>query len=320
MKLIIQIPCLNEEETLPVTLRDLPRQIPGIDVIETLVIDDGSTDRTVQVARENGVNHIVSMGQHRGLAKGFQAGLNAGLKLGADIIVNTDADNQYCGEDIKRLVQPILDGTAQMVVGERPIENIKDFSYLKKKLQRLGSWLVRRLSNTSVPDTTSGFRAYSREAALRINVFSEFTYTLETILQAGNRGINVTHVPIRTNRKTRESRLFCNIPTYIRKSLVALARSYTMYQPLRVFSYLGGIAMFVGFLLSMRFVYSYIIDPSVSRHIQSLIIAAVFLIIGFQVLVIGLLADIISANRRLLEDVLFRVKKMELSVDKEPLK
>ncbi len=313
MKLIIQIPCLNEEETLPLTLGDLPKQIPGIDVIETLVIDDGSSDRTVEVARKLGVNHILSLGRHRGLAKAFKAGLDAALRLGADIIVNTDADNQYWGEDIRKLVQPILEGSAQMVVGERPIDKIEDFSPLKKKLQRLGSWVVRQMSKTDIPDTTSGFRAYSREVALKINVFSEFTYTLETILQAGNRGINLSHVAVRTNQKLRESRLFCSTPTYIRKSLVTLARSYTMYQPLRVFSYLGAIVMGLGALLSLRFFYSFIVDPGVSRHIQSLIVAAVLFIIGFQIMVIGLLADIISANRLLLEDILFRVKKMELS-------
>ncbi len=320
MKLIIQIPCLNEAQTLGVTIRDLPERIPGIDVIETLVIDDGSTDNTVEEARGLGVEHIVSLGKNRGLAKAFQIGLDSAVRLGADIVVNTDADNQYCGGDIVKLVQPILEGKAQMVVGARSIEHIEDFSPIKKKLQKLGSWLVRQLSNTDVPDTTSGFRAYSREAAMKINVFSEFTYTLETILQAGNRNINVTHVPIRTNRKLRESRLFCGIPTYIRKSMVALARSYTMYQPLRVFAYIGGILMAFGLLLSLRFFYSYIVNPGVSRHIQSLIVSAVLFIIGFQVLVIGLLADIISANRRLLENVLFRVKKMELLLDKEPIK
>ena len=317
MKLIIQIPCLNEEKTLAATINDLPKRIAGIDVIETLVIDDGSTDRTVEEARRLGVNHIVSLGRHCGLAKAFSIGLDAAVRLGADIIVNTDADNQYRGEDIEKLVRPILDGRAQMVVGERPIDAIKDFSPAKKKLQRLGSWVVRQLSNTDIPDTTSGFRAYSREAALKINVFSEFTYTLETIIQAGNRGINITHVKIATNRKLRESRLFCSIPVYVRKSLLTMVRSYTMYQPMRVFTYLGSAVMGLGFLVSLRFLYSFVLNPSASRHIQSLILAAVLFIIGFQILLIGLLSDIIAANRQLLEDVLLRVKRIELLQDEK---
>lgn len=317
MKLIIQIPCLNEEKTLPQTLRDLPKNIPGIDKIETLVVDDGSTDGTLEIARQCGVNHIVGMGQHRGLAKAFKTGLDTALHLGADIIVNTDADNQYCGADIQKLVQPILEGRYQMVIGERPIEQIKEFSPVKKRLQRIGSCVVSQMAKADVPDTTSGFRAYSREAAMKINVFSEFTYTLETILQAGNQDIIIGHVPIRTNGKTRESRLFCGISAYLRKSLITLVRSYTMYKPLKVFTYLGSILLFIGLMGILRFLYDFIFDPSISRHIQSLIMSAVFSIVGFQVILLGLLADIISANRRLSEEILYRLKKMELFMFKD---
>ncbi len=316
MKLIIQIPCLNEEQALPVTLKDLPKQIKGIDIIETLVVSDGSTDRTVEVAQKLGVNHVVSYNQTKGLARAFQTGLNAALQLGADIIVNTDADNQYRGEDIAKLVQPILDGQASMVVGCRDIDQIEHFSENKKKLQKLGSWVVRQLSSTDIPDTTSGFRAYSREAALKLNIVSDFTYTLETIIQAGNKDIPLAHVSIRTNEKLRESRLFTGTADYLKRSIPNILRIYAMYRPLRVFSYVGITVMTLGLLVSLRFVFSYIMEPSVSRHIQSLIIAAALLIIGFQIMVIGLLSDIIAANRKLIEEALYRIKRFELSFNK----
>src|SRR5919106_842614 len=235
MKLIIQIPCLNEAETLPVTLADLPREVPGFETVEWLIIDDGSTDRTVEVAREHGVDHIVRLTNNKGLASGFQAGLDAGLKLGADVIVNTDADNQYYGPDIARLVAPVVAGEADMVVGDRQVMTIEHFSPAKKALQRIGSWVVRQASQTSVPDTTSGFRAYNREAALALQVDSKFTYTLETIIQAGKMTVAVDHVPVRTNAKLRESRLFPSMWTYIRRNGVSIFRIYAMYEPLRVF-------------------------------------------------------------------------------------
>src|SRR3954466_1266431 len=241
MKLIIQIPCWNEEETLPVTLADLPREVPGFDTVEWLVIDDGSTDRTIEVARLHGVDHIVRLTNNKGLANGFQAGLDACLKLGADVIVNTDADNQYYGPDIVKLVEPILAGTADMVVGDREVMTIDHFSPLKKSLQRLGSWVVRQASETTVPDTTSGFRAYNREAAISIQVVSKYTYTLETIIQAGKLTVAIDHVPIRTNAKTRESRLFPSMWSYIRRNTVSIFRIYSMYEPLRVFMTLAAI-------------------------------------------------------------------------------
>jgi glycosyltransferase involved in cell wall biosynthesis len=317
MKLIIQIPALNEEQTLPVTLKDLPQKIEGIDEIETLIISDGSTDRTVEVAKQLGVNHIVKFNQTRGLARAFSAGLDACLRLGADIIVNTDADNQYQGRDIIKLVRPILEDKASMVVGCRDIDHIEHFSENKKRLQKLGSWVVRQLSNTDVPDTTSGFRAYSREAALKLNVVSDFTYTLETIIQAGNKDISINHVAIGTNEKLRESRLFTSLTDYLKRSVPSIIRIYAMYQPLRVFFYAGLSVMGLGCLISLRFVISYIINPSVSRHIQSLILAAVLFIIGFQIVVIGLVSDIIAANRKLIEDVLYRIKRLELPFSRE---
>ncbi len=261
MKLIIQIPCLNEEQSLPVTFGDLPKKIKGIDTIETLVISDGSTDNTVEVAKELGVNHIVSYGQTKGLARDFQAGLDAALHLGADIIVNTDADNQYQAQDIEKLVRPILDGSASMVVGCRDIDNIEHFSSSKKRLQRLGSWVVRQLSNTDIPDTTSGFRAYSREAALKLNIVSDFTYTLETIIQAGNKDIPINHVSVGTNERLRESRPFKGTADYLKRTIPSIIRIYAMYRPLRVFSYAGIAVMGLGVLVSLRFFYSFIIRP-----------------------------------------------------------
>src|SRR5918911_1623312 len=255
MKLIIQIPCFNEEQQLPATLADLPRALPGIDELEWLVVDDGSTDRTVEVAREHGVDHIVRLTNNKGLAAGFQAGLDACLKLGADIVVNTDADNQYCADDIPKLIQPILDGDADMVVGDRQVEKIAHFSALKVRLQHLGSAVVRRASETEIPDTTSGFRAYNREAAIQMQVVSKFTYTLETIIQAGKMLVAVDHVPIRTNPKTRDSRLFPSMWAYVRRNAVSIFRIYTFYEPLRVFLAVAAVAAVLGAVIWARFLW-----------------------------------------------------------------
>jgi glycosyltransferase involved in cell wall biosynthesis len=316
MKLIIQIPCYNEEETLSATLQDLPCKLPGVDEIDVLVIDDGSTDNTVEVARQHGVQHIVSLTKNKGLAMGFMAGLDACLRLGADIIVNTDADNQYCGEDIAKLVEPILKGQADIVVGNRQVNGIEHFSFWKKRLQNLGSWVVRQVSATPIPDATSGFRAFSRDAALQMNIVSRFTYTLETIIQAGKKNIALTHVPVRTNPKTRESRLFRGTGAYIKRSMSTIVRIYTMYEPLKMFSYIGGSVFVLGMLIGIRFIY-FFITVGGAGHIQSLILAAVLLIVGFQIFMMGLLADIIRSNRLLIEDVLFRVRKAELSESKK---
>ncbi len=312
MKLIIQIPCLNEEQTLPVTLAELPKKIDGVDEIETLVIDDGSSDGTVAVARKHGVNHIIRLTNRKGLAEAFMTGLDASLKLGADIIVNTDGDNQYRGSDVPRLILPILNGKADMVVGDRQVERIAHFSPLKKKLQKLGSWVVRHVSGTTVPDATSGFRAYTREAALRLNVISKFTYTLETIIQAGKKNIALDHVKVATNGKLRESRLFSSIPSYLKRSIGTILRIYTMYEPLRTFVTIGAFIFFTGFLVSLRFLYFYFFVDNGSGHIQSLILSAVLMIVGFQVGLIGLVADLITGNRRLIEDCLYRIKKVEM--------
>lgn len=310
MKLIVQIPCYNEAETLGLTYKDLPRHIDGIDEIEYLIINDGSQDRTADVALELGIRHMVTFKQNRGLAKGFMAGLDACLHLGADIIVNTDADNQYCGADIEKLVRPILDGQADIVIGERPIDQTEHFSPAKKKFQRLGSWVVRIASGTDILDAPSGFRAYSREAALRLNVTNDYTYTLETIIQAGHDKIAMTSVPIRTNGETRPSRLFSSIWRYIKRSASVIIRSFMMYEPLRFFSLIGGILFLAGILIGVRFLYYLFIGAS-GGHIQSLILAAILIIMGFQTIVTGLLSDIIAANRKILEDVQYRVRKME---------
>ncbi|MBN2030700.1 glycosyltransferase family 2 protein [bacterium] len=311
MKLIIQIPCLNEEKTLPITLREIPRHYQGIDEVEVLVIDDGSTDNTVQVARQHGADHIIELTNHKGLAECFMVGLDASLRLGADIIVNTDGDNQYKGEDIQKLIQPILSGEADMVIGDRNVKEIRHFSFIKKRLQTLGSWVIRHLSGTRVPDATSGFRAFSKEAALRLNVISRFTYTLETVIQAGKKNIAITHVPVRTNQVLRSSRLFVNIFSYIKRSTATIVRIYTLYEPLKIFLMMGAVIFGIGFLLSVRYLY-FFFNGQGAGHIQSLILAAILMIVGFQVGMIGLLADINAANRRLIEDVLHRIKKMEL--------
>ncbi|MBR1459355.1 MAG: glycosyltransferase family 2 protein, partial [Oscillospiraceae bacterium] len=310
MKLIIQIPCYNEEETLELAYNDLPRHIDGIDTIEYLIINYGSQDNTVAKARELGFHHIVSFKRNKGLARGFMAGLDACLHLGADIIVNTDADNQYCGADIEKIVRPILDGKADIVIGERPIDQTAHFSWKKKKFQHLGSWVVRVASNTDIPDAPSGFRAYSREAALRINVVNEYTYTLETIIQAGHNKVAMTSVPIRTNEDTRPSRLFSSMWRYMKRSATVITRSFVMYQPLKFFSTLGIVLMLVGTVLGVRFLI-YMGMGDGDGHIQSLILTAILLLGGFQTITIGLLGDTIAANRKIMEDMQYRIRKME---------
>lgn len=316
MKLIIQIPCYNEEETLGITYNDLPKHIDGIDEIEYLIINDGSTDRTVDVARELGIHHVVSFKQNKGLAKGFMAGLDACLHLGADIIVNTDADNQYCGADIEKLVRPILDNQADIVIGERPIDQTEHFSWKKKKFQHLGSWVVRVASGTDIPDAPSGFRAYSREAALRMNVVNEYTYTLETIIQAGNDKIAMTSVPIRTNGETRPSRLFSSMWKYMKRSATVIIRSFLMYKPLRFFSIVGSIMLLLGAVLGVRFL-AFFFTGSGGGHTQSLILAAILLLAGFQTIVVGLLGDVIAANRKILQDIQYRVRVIECESNAE---
>ena len=312
-KLIIQIPCLNEAATLPATLADLPASVPGIDVIEVLVVDDGSRDGTAGVARAHGVHHVVRLTRNKGLAAAFMAGIDASLKQGADFIVNTDADNQYAGHEIPKLLAPLLRGEADMVIGDRNIAELPHMSWLKRQLQWLGSWVVRQVSNTSVPDTTSGFRAYTREAALRMTIVSEFSYTLESIIQAGKKRMAIAHVPIQTNARTRDSRLFDSIYGYIKRSAATIVRIYAMYEPLKVFTYIGVTLFAAGLLLAGRFLYAYFTDfTGGGRYVQSLIISAVLMIVGFQVLLIGLLADVISANRKLLEDLVYRVRTLEL--------
>lgn len=311
MKLIIQIPCFNEAETLKTALDALPKHIEGIDEIEYLIINDGSVDNTVQVAEEWGVHHIVSFRQNKGLAKGFMAGLDASLKYGADIIVNTDADNQYDANDIGLLVRPILDGKADMVIGARPIDETESFSPLKKKLQHFGSWVVRKASATDIPDAPSGFRAFSREAALRLNVTNDYTYTLETIVQAGREKIPLAWVPVHTNKELRPSRLFHSMFGYVKKSMMTIIRAYVMYKPMSFFFRVGTIPFFIGFLLGLR--YLIILGRGGSgNHIQSLILASILLLMGFITYVIGIVADIISKNRIITQDIQYRIRRMEL--------
>lgn len=310
MKLIIQIPCYNEEETLEITLNDLPKQIDGIDEIEYLIINDGSKDKTVEIAKRWGVHHIINFHQNRGLAKGFMAGLDGCLRNGADIIVNTDADNQYCGEDIEKLVRPILKGEADMVIGARPIEETEHFSYLKKKLQRLGSLAVRIASRTTVEDAPSGFRAMTREVALRINVINDYTYTLETIVQAGRNKIAVKSVPIRTNPQLRSSRLFKGIWSYVKKSMVIIIRAYMTYEPLKCFTYLSILPLIIGLGIGIRFLYFISIGEGYG-HVQSLILGCTLIIIGFLTFMIGLVSDLIAANRKILSDTQYHTRRME---------
>jgi glycosyltransferase involved in cell wall biosynthesis len=318
MKLIIQIPCLNEEQTLPATLADLPRELEGFDTVEWLVIDDGSTDRTVEVAKAHGVDHIVRLTTNKGLAYAFQAGLDAALKLGADVVVNTDADNQYNAADIGKLTAPILAGNADMVVGDREVMKIEHFSPLKKMLQRLGSWVVRQASETTVPDTTSGFRAYNREAAMQLIVVSKFTYTLETIIQAGKQFIAVDHVPIRTNPKTRESRLFPSMWAYVRRNGISIFRIYTRYEPLKVFMSAAAIVFLAALVIWARFLYFYIVEDEGAGHVQSLILGAVLFNAGMLLAALGILGDLLSANSTMLQRVFERVRRIELQLDVPP--
>jgi len=316
-KLIIQIPCLNEAETLPATLADLPRHVPGIDQIEILVVDDGSTDDTVRVAQAGGVHHIVRLRRHKGLAAAFMAGIDAALKLGADFVVNTDGDNQYAGADIPKLLAPLLSGEADIVIGDRNIQALEHLSPSRKRLQWIGSWVVRQVSNTNVPDTTSGFRAYTREAALRMTIVSEFSYTLESIIQAGKKRLAIAHVPVSTNPLTRESRLFGSVWTYVKASAATIVRIYAMYEPLKVFALIGLTVFALGLAISLRFLYYYLTGTGLG-HLQSLILSAVLMIVGFQIALIGLLADVTAANRKLIEDLLYRVRTMELETGDEP--
>ena len=310
MKLIIQIPCYNEAETLAITLRELPRTLEGFDKVEWLIIDDGSTDNTAQVARSNGVDHLVSFANNQGLARGFMAGLDACLKLGADVIVNTDADNQYNAKDIPLLVKPILDKKAELVVGARPVSEIRHFRFIKKQLQKLGSWVVRLASKTNIPDAPSGFRAMSREAALRLNVFNDYTYTLETIIQAGQKNMAILSVPIRVNEDLRPSRLVKSIPRYVQKSIITIVRIFVVYKPFRFFMAFGLLLFTSGLLLGLRFLYYYFLEGG-EGHIQSLILSSILLGIGFQTMLVAFLADLLAVNRRLLEDVQFRLRKID---------
>jgi len=318
MKLIIQIPCFDEEATLPLTLADLPRELPGFDAVEWLVIDDGSTDRTIEVAREHGVDHIVRLTNNKGLAAGFQAGLDAALKLHADVIVNTDADNQYSGHDIGKLVEPIVRGDADMVVGDREVRGIEHFSPLKKALQRLGSWVVRQASSTSVPDTASGFRAYNREAAIQMQVVSKFTYTLETIIQAGKMLVAIDHVPIRTNPKTRESRLFPSMWAYVRRNAVSIFRVYAQYEPLRVFMTGAVVVGLAAAVIWGRFAWFYIVEGEGAGHVQSLILGAVLFIAAMLLAALGIIGDLLAAQRVMTQRVFERVRRVELQLGVEP--
>jgi glycosyltransferase involved in cell wall biosynthesis len=310
MKLIVQIPCLNEEAALPETLAAIPRSVPGFDAVEVLIVDDGSSDRTAEVAKAHGADHIVRFTRTKGLAYGFMAGMDACLRLGADVIVNTDADHQYPGHEIPRLVAPILAGEADMVVGDRSVGDVSHFTWTKKRLQRVGSWVVRKVSGTDVPDTTSGFRALTREAALRINIVSEFTYTLESIIQAGKKRLAVAHLPIEA-RETRPSRLFGSTWEYVKRSGATILRIYAMYEPFKVFILLGSALFGAGLVLGLRYAWFWW-NGRITGHFQSAILSVLLLIMGFQTLQWGIMADLVASNRKLLEDLLYRVRKMEL--------
>jgi len=310
MKLIIQIPCYNEEATLSLALDELPKQVKGFDVVEVLIINDGSTDNTVKVAQDWGVDHIVSFNKNKGLARGYMAGLEASLKHGADVIVNTDADNQYNAKDIEKLCQPILEGKADLVVGERPINNIEHFSFIKKRLQNLGSWVVRKVSRTDIPDAPSGFRAISREAAFHLNVFNDYTYTLETIIQAGRKNMAITSVPISVNEDLRPSKLFTSMRAYIKRSIGTILRIGIIYEPSKFFSWIGITSFILGTAVGIRWIVLFIMDPS-RTHVPSLILASILIILGVLVIVMSVLADLISVNRKILEENQSRLRKLE---------
>jgi glycosyltransferase involved in cell wall biosynthesis len=310
MKLIIQIPCYNEEKTLALTLAELPREVPGFDQVEWLIIDDGSSDNTRKVALENGVDHVVGYTKNQGLAKGFMLGLDACVKQGADVIVNTDADNQYNASYISNLTKPIVDGKADMVIGARPIQMIEHFSFTKKVLQHLGSSVVRKVSHTDIPDAPSGFRAFSREAAMKLNVFNEYTYTLETIIQAGMKQMAVTSVPVEVNEDLRPSKLVKSISSYIKKSIITILRIFVVYKPFRFFLAIGLALFSLGLVLGLRYLYYYITGDG-SGHIQSVVLAGVMMGIGFQTFLVAFVADLLSVNRKLLEEVQYRLRKLE---------
>ena len=320
MHLIIQIPCFNEEHTLPQVVRDLPKKISGIKKIEYLIIDDGSTDATVAVAKKLGIHHIISLPYNQGLANAFRAGMEACLERGADIIVNTDGDNQYFGGNIPDLVLPILERRAGMVVGERPIMDISHFSFVKKWLQRLGSFVVRKISMTEVGDAPSGFRAFSREAVLRLNLVNDYTYTLESIIQAGHKKIPVVNVPIQTNEKTRESRLMKSISSYIKKSLIAILRTWLTYDPIKIFFGVAIPFIIGGLFLGFRYLYFYLFDPTPGAHVQSLILMAVLFFTGFQMVIVGLIGDMISSNRRRMEQLSYELRKLKYDKGKNSTK
>ncbi|WP_347485386.1 DPM/DPG synthase family glycosyltransferase [Vandammella animalimorsus] len=309
MKLIIQIPCLNEAETLAIAVAELPREVPGFNKVEWLIIDDGSTDDTVQVARDHGVDHVVQHTRNQGLARAFMTGLDACLRLGADVIVNTDADNQYNAADIPLLTAPILAGKADIVIGARPITEIEHFSPVKKLLQRLGSWVVRVASKTDIPDAPSGFRAISREAAERLMVFSNYTYTLETIIQAGQKNMAITSVPIRVNGDLRPSRLVKSIPAYIKRSIITIVRIFVIYRPFRFFGTIGIMIFLVGFLIGLRFIWKWL-EGQGDGHIQSLILASLLMGMGMQTILVAFLADLLAANRKLIEDIRTSVSRI----------
>lgn len=311
MKLVIQIPAYNEEATLYQTIRDLPRFIPGIEEVQVLVVDDGSTDRTAEIARQAGADYVVRLRRNHGLAMAFMIGIETALQLGADIIVNTDADNQYYGEDIIRLIQPILNGEADIVIGDRGVATLPYFSPLKRWLQKWGSRVVGWVAGIPIPDATSGFRAFSREAAMRLTVLSDYTYTLETLIEAGARRMHVLYVPVRTNPPTRPSRLIRSLSSFLTISALSIMRFYVMYRPLRVFLSVGGILIGGGVALVFRFLYFFLHGQG-GGHIQSLILAAILIIVGFQICLIGLVADLVRMNRKMLEEVVYRLRKIEL--------
>ena len=315
-KLIIQIPCYNEADSLPVTLAALPRTVRGVERVEWLVIDDGSTDGTSTIARAHGADHVVRLPRHQGLAVAFVAGLEASVREGADIIVNTDADNQYCAEDIPKLIEPILMGEAEIVVGARPIGSTPHFSFLKKRLQRLGSWAVRKVSKTDIRDAPSGFRAMSRDAAMQLHVFNEYSYTLETIIQAGRKGMAIISVPVRTNDPLRPSRLVSSLPAYLRRQVLTMLRIFMTYKPFYFFAAPGAVALLAGLLIGLRFLFFYLGGDG-AGHVQSVILSALLMGSGFFLVVVGLLADLASVNRKLLEGLDWRLKRIEEAVEKD---